>query len=242
MKGIIFDFNGTLYWDSKLHYDAWREYSKILRGTPFSDAEMRENMFGRTNEDIIAYAIGKRPSPDMVEKYAKEKEALYRKQCLIDRENFKLAPGAVEFLDWLKENNIPRTIATMSEWDNVEFYIKEFNLARWFDLDKIVYSNGKIPGKPAPDIFLIASKNIGLNPKDCIVVEDAISGINAAKNAGIGKIIAIASLEPVEYYKNIDDVDSIIRNFNEFDRSVFDDLEESGQSSYNTVSECVSKA
>ena len=242
MKGIIFDFNGTLYWDSKLHYDAWREYSKILRGTPFSDAEMRENMFGRTNEDIIAYAIGKRPSPDMVEKYAKEKEALYRKQCLIDRENFKLAPGAVEFLDWLKENNIPRTIATMSEWDNVEFYIKEFNLARWFDLDKIVYSNGKIPGKPAPDIFLIASKNIGLNPKDCIVVEDAISGINAAKNAGIGKIIAIASLEPVEYYKNIDGVDSIIRNFNEFDRSVFDDLEKSGQSSYNTVSECVSKA
>ena len=242
MKGIIFDFNGTLYWDSKLHYDAWREYSKILRGTPFSDAEMRENMFGRTNEDIIAYAIGKRPSPDMVEKYAKEKEALYRKQCLIDKENFKLAPGAVEFLDWLKENNIPRTIATMSEWDNVEFYIKEFNLARWFDLDKIVYSNGKIPGKPAPDIFLIASKNIGLNPKDCIVVEDAISGINAAKNAGIGKIIAIASLEPVEYYKNIDGVDSIIRNFNEFDRSVFDDLEKSGQSSYNTVSECVSKA
>ena len=65
---------------------------------------------------------------EMVEKYGKEKEAVYRERCLLDKENFKLAPGAVEFLDFLKEKNIPRTIATMSEWDNVEFYIKEFYL------------------------------------------------------------------------------------------------------------------
>ena len=54
----------------------------------------------------------------------------------------------------------------MSEWDNVDFYIKEFNLAEWFDIDKIVYSDGKIPGKPAPDIFLIAAKRLNLNPAD----------------------------------------------------------------------------
>ena len=52
----------------------------------------------------------------------------------MDLENFKLAPGAVEFLEFLKDNHIPRTIATMSEWDNVEFYIKEFKLEKWFDL------------------------------------------------------------------------------------------------------------
>ncbi len=222
MKGIIFDFNGTLYWDSQLHYDAWREFSKILRGTAFSDEEMRDKMFGHTNADIIEYAIGKKPSEEMVEKYAKEKESLYRKRCLLDRESFKLAPGAVRFLDFLKENNIPRTIATMSEWDNVEFYIKEFNLAKWFDLDKIVYSNGKIPGKPAPDIFLIAAERLGLEPKDCVVVEDAIAGIKSAQSAGIGKILAIASLEPIEFYKQIDCVDTIIKNFDELDRAIFD--------------------
>lgn len=222
MKGIIFDFNGTLYWDSKLHYDAWREYSRILRGREFSDEEMREKMFGHTNEDIIEYAIGRKPSKEMVEEYAKEKEALYRKRCLEDKTSFKLAPGAVEFLNFLKEKNIPRTIATMSEWDNVEFYIKEFNLAEWFDIDKIVYSDGKIPGKPAPDIFLIAAKRLNLNPADCVVVEDALAGIRAAQSAGIGKIIAIASLEPVEYYKKIDGVDKIIRNFNEMDRTIFE--------------------
>lgn len=222
MKGIIFDFNGTLYWDSQLHYDAWREYSKMLRGKAFTDEEMRDKMFGHTNEDIIEYAIGKKPTKEMVEKYGKEKEALYRKRCLLDPKNFKLAPGAIEFLDYLVENNIPRTIATMSEWDNVEFYIKEFQLEKWFDLDKIVYSDGTIPGKPAPDIFEIAAQKINLRPSDCVVVEDAIAGIKSAQSAGIGKIIAIASLEPIEFYEKIDAVDSIIKNFDEFDRNLLE--------------------
>lgn len=222
MKGIIFDFNGTLYWDSQLHYDAWREYSKMLRGIEFTDEEMRDKMFGHTNEDIIEYAIGEKPTKEMVEKYGKEKEALYRKRCLLDPENFKLAPGAIEFLDYLVENDIPRTIATMSEWDNVDFYIKEFQLEKWFDLDKIVYSDGTIPGKPAPDIFEIAAEKINLRPSDCVVVEDAIAGIKSAQSAGIGKIIAIASLEPIEFYEKIDAVDSIIKNFDEFDRKILE--------------------
>ena len=222
MKGIIFDFNGTLYWDSQLHYDAWREFSKIIRGVEFTDEEMRDKMFGHTNEDIIEYAIGKKPSKEMVEKYGKEKEALYRKKCLLNPQEFKLAPGAVEFLDYLKSNNIPMTIATMSEWDNVEFYIENFQLDKWFDIDKIVYSNGTIPGKPAPDIFEIAAKKIGLQPSDCVVVEDAIAGIKSAQSAGIGKIVAIASLEPIEFYQQIDNLYSIIKNFDEFDRTMFE--------------------
>lgn len=220
MKGIIFDFNGTLYWDSKLHYEAWREYSAMLRSYPFTDDEMREKMFGHTNSDIIEYLIGEKPTQEMVDKYGKEKEAVYRQRCLENPSEFKLAPGAIELLDYLKENNIPRTIATMSEWDNVEFYIKEFKLEKWFDIDKIVFSNGNIPGKPAPDIFLIAAEKIKLLPKDCIVVEDAIAGINSARKAGIGKIIAIASLEPIDFYKNIEGVYDIIQNFYEFDRSL----------------------
>lgn len=222
MKGIIFDFNGTLFFDSHMHYEAWRIYSKKLRGYSFTDEEMRTKMFGRTNADIIEYAIGKKPPEEMVNKLAKEKEAMYRNMCLKDKDNFVLSPGAENFLNYLKEKNISRTIATMSEWDNVEFYIKEFKLDKWFDLDKIVYSNGKIPGKPAPDIYKIASKNINLNPKDCIVVEDALSGINSANLAGIGMIIAIASVEDDSLYSNLPCVKQIIHNFDEIDRNLFD--------------------
>lgn len=221
-KGIIFDFNGTLFFDSEKHLEAWREYSKKLRGTAFSDDEMRKYMFGRTNEDIIAYAIGKKPDSELVDKLGKEKEAVYRDMCRIDSENTVLAPGAVELLDYLTQNNIPHTIATMSEKDNVDFYIEEFKLAKWFDIEKIVYSDGTIPGKPAPDIYKKAAEKLGLKPEECIVVEDAISGIDSANSAGIGKIIAIASLESTDLYKNIPVVSQIIHNFNEIDRNIFE--------------------
>lgn len=221
-QGIIFDFNGTLFWDSAKHKQAWREFSKRLRGTSFTDEEMIKYMFGRTNEAIITYAISKKPTPQMVEELGQEKEALYRQMCLKDKENFKLADGVPEFLDFLKENDIPRTIATMSDKTNVDFYIEHFNLKKWFDLDKIVYSNGLIPGKPAPDIYQIAAKNLHLDPKDCIVVEDAVSGIDSAQAAGIGKIIAICSEEPPEFYQTIPTVSEIITSFRDFDKELFD--------------------
>lgn len=216
-KGIIFDFNGTLFFDSEMHLEAWREFSRRLRGTAFSDDEMRKYMFGRTNKDIIQYAISKEPTPEMVEQLAYEKESLYRDMCRDMGDRCKLAPYAIDFLNYLKENNIPRTIATMSEKDNVDFYIEHFKLENWFDIDKIVYSNGKIKGKPAPDIYEIAAKKLELSPTDCIVVEDAISGIEAARAAGIGKIIAIASMEPIELYKSIPAVTQIITDYHDFE-------------------------
>ena len=215
LKGVIFDFNGTLFWDSKLHFEAWRIYSEKLTGTPFSDEEMLEHMFGHTNEDILTYALGKKPDKELLDKYAYEKEAYYRQMCLEKPEDFKLAPHAEDFLDYLKSNNVPMAIATMSEWCNVEFYIKEFNLEKWFDLDNIVYSDGTVPGKPAPDIYLIAAKKLNLDPKDCTVFEDAVAGLTSAHKAGIGEIIAVASNEPTEYYKNIPFISQIITDFDQ---------------------------
>lgn len=217
-KGIIFDFNGTLFWDSEKHLEAWREFSKRVRPYPFTDDEMREYMFGRTNEDILAYLIGKRPSPELVKKLGQEKEAVYRQMCRDDAENTHLAPCAEEFLDYLKENNIPRTIATMSDKNNVDFYIEEFNLTKWFDISKIVYDDGHIKGKPAPDIYLKAAANLGLAPEECVVIEDAISGIESANSAKIGKIIAIASMEPVSFYKNIPAASEVITDFSDFEK------------------------
>ena len=213
MQGIIFDFNGTLLFDSQLHYDAWKLFSKKLRGYEFSDTEMREKMFGRRNADIIEYALGYTPSEEEITRLAYEKEEMYRQMCLKNRKEFVLAPYAEDFLDYLKEKNIPRTIATMSEWDNVEFYIKEFKLERWFDLDKIVYSDGKIAGKPAPDIYLIAAKNIGIAPENCVVIEDSLAGLESANNANIGHIIAIATLENDSFYSQIPYVKGIIHNY-----------------------------
>ena len=112
---------------------------------------------------------------------------------------------------------------TKSNNSENDFIIQEEELSevKWFDIDKIVFSDGTIPGKPAPDIFLIAAEKIGLAPKNCVVIEDAIAGIKSAQAAGIGKVVAIASLEPINFYKQIDGIETIIKNFYEFDTKIF---------------------
>ncbi len=218
IKGIIFDFNGTLFQDSKLHEDAWREYSAKLRGTPFSDEEMHKYMFGRSNEEIITYAIGRKPTHEECLKWANEKEALYREMVLANPENIHLVDGAEEFFDFVCKNNIPHTIATGSEKTNVDFFVKTFNLEKWFDVDKIVYDDYKIAGKPDPAIYLKALEILNLNPAETLVFEDSYSGITAAKNAKIGRIVAIN--DNPENFVHKDKVYKVVRNFKEINESI----------------------
>ncbi len=195
MKGIIFDFNGVLWWDTHLQEKAWKNFSKKLRGTPLNYEEIACHVHGRTNEHSIEYLLGQRVTNSQLHVYTQEKESFYRDLCLAEGDNFRLSPGAIPLLDYLKEENIPRTIATASESSNLHFFIRHFCLDRWFDIEKIVYDNGKIPGKPAPDMYLLSASHLSLEPKDCIVVEDSISGIEAANSAGIGEIIALSKKE-----------------------------------------------
>ena len=215
IKGIIFDFNGTLFNDTKLHEIAWIEYSAKLRGTPFNDYELEHYMFGRSNNEIIEYAIGRKPTPEEVDKYAWEKEECYRQLVLKNPECIKLVNGAEEVLDYVKENNIPSTIATGSEINNVKFFIEIFKLDKWFDTSKIIYDDGKRLGKPHPDIYLEALKLLNLKPEETLVFEDSYSGICAANAAGIGTIIALN--EKPETFKHKDKVSKVIKDFTEVD-------------------------
>lgn len=219
IKGIIFDFNGTLFNDTKLHEITWIEYSAKLRGgKAFNDYELEHYMFGRSNNEIIEYAIGRKPTQEEVDKYAWEKEEAYRQLVLRTPECIKLVDGAVELLDYLKENNIPMTIATGSEINNVKFFIEIFNLEKWFDTSKIVYDDGKKLGKPHPDIYLEALKVLDLKPEETLVFEDSYSGICAANEAKIGKVIAIH--ENPDKFNHRDKVYQVIKDFREFDKNI----------------------
>lgn len=219
--GIIFDFNGTLFFDSDKHEEAWRIFSKKLRGNSLNDEELQNLMHGRTNKSLIEYLLGNPIDDEKLFQLSEEKEQIYREMCIKDKINFKLAPGAIDLLDYLKEKQIPYTIATASGKTNLLFYMDTLNLNKWFNLNKIVFDDGSILGKPEPDIYLKASAKIGIKAEKCIVVEDAISGIESAYRANIGKIIAIAPKSKHNDLKKLKGVDSVISDFNEFDRNIF---------------------
>jgi len=220
-KGLIFDFNGVLWWDSYLQEKSWKEYSVKLRGHPLSDEEMSVHVHGRNNQYTLSYLIGYEVKGDELYNLTQGKESKYRELCLAEGDNFKLSPGAIELLDFLKERKINRNIATASEKTNLDFFVERLQLSRWFDIKKIVYDDGSLPGKPAPDLYLRASYNIGLLPKDCIVIEDARSGIESASRAGIGHIIALGPKERHPQLNKLTGVSEVVTNLGEVSHTLF---------------------
>lgn len=221
MNGVIFDFNGTMFFDSDKHEKAWDIYLKNLCKRKITKEEFKEFVHGRNSSFIIEHFTGRKLSKDTLMKMSDEKEAVYRDLCLKDMNNFCLVKGLGEFLNYLKKENIKVNIATASNKDNIDFYFERFNLGKWFDYNKVVYDNGTLPGKPSPYIYLKAADNIGINPRDCVVFEDAISGVKSAYNGGFGKIVVIAGEKDKDYFYDTGMVDKVISDFTDLKHYIY---------------------
>ena len=174
--------------------DVWKKFLKSKIGREIINEEIHKYIHGGNNKTVLSYFFNRDFSDGEVQKLGEEKESMYRDMCLKDEKMFKLVKGLPEFLNKLKEAGIPITIATGAPISNVKFYFEHLNLGKWFDINKVVYTDGSFKGKPEPDIFLKAAKNINVDIENCVVFEDAILGIEAAKRANAAKIIAVSSI------------------------------------------------
>jgi HAD superfamily hydrolase (TIGR01509 family) len=198
-QGLIFDLNGVLWWDTPLQEESWRQFSATIRGAPFTADEMAVHVHGRNNRHTLEYLVGRPVVGDTLCQLVEQKERIYRQLCLERGEDFKLSPGAVELLDFLVAHHISRTIATASGKRNLDFFVEQLGLGTWFDVERIVYDDGSRPGKPAPHIYLQAARNLRLAPAQCVVIEDSSSGIQAARAARMGYVIALGPVHRHEH-------------------------------------------
>ncbi len=221
MKAVLFDFNGTLYDDTRFHRAAWRGYMKQKFGMELTEEEITAHYIGPSNSEIFRHCFGDRYSAAEMEIFSQEKEAAYRKAARSRPENLRLMEGAPELFDLLVERGIPFALATSSPIENVRFYLEDLGLKKWFDMDRIVYEEGKLPSKPNPAFYLEAARRIGINPEDCVIVEDSMTGIQAAINAGAGRVVAIdrsSSHEWLAERLRRGEIHAIIHDFCGFER------------------------
>jgi beta-phosphoglucomutase-like phosphatase (HAD superfamily) len=197
IKGFIFDFNGTLYFDTDKQEEAWWRYFRKHANREIGPTEFRDHIHGVDKKLMV-----------------EEKEAFYREISWEDKANLRLVDGAIEVMDELKARGIPFTIATASEISNVSFYFEAFPLNRWFSGPQdLAYFDGSFPGKPAPDTYLRAAEKIGVAPADCLVIEDSVPGLESARNAGIGTLVAIAPAQDRESIEKMPDVTAVLENY-----------------------------
>jgi DNA helicase-2/ATP-dependent DNA helicase PcrA len=148
-------------------------------GQPFAPAHLRE-MFGDENLDYAA-----------IRSYRKE----LMEECI--RENgISLKPGVRELLAFLKEHHIQSAIATATDMERTERYLKQIGLYGAFD--KIVSATMVKEGKPAPDIYLYACEACGCLPEECMAVEDSPNGVLSAYRAGCRVVMVPDQTQPDE--------------------------------------------
>ena len=208
-KGVVFDFNGTLLWDTKYHnqaFDLFLEQHNI----ELTDEEKSVKIYGKSNADIMRDVFDRTLTDAEVKEFSIEKELIY--QDLIVN-NLHFAEGAEELFEYLKAHNIPFCIATSSDFLNVEFYFREMQLERWFSPEWVLFNDGTLKGKPEPDLFLKAAERLQLNASELVIFEDSKAGIKAAENAGVGKIYIVNSMND----DSSDFEHDVIFNFNQTD-------------------------
>ena len=205
-KAVIFDLDGTLLDNNSFHRKTWEAYLKNM-GKQISEEEFNTHLNGRTNKDAVEYIYGRKMSKEESTKYTLEKEALYREIYL---PFIKPISGLIEFLDYLHKKNIPMAIATSGIQPNIDFMFEHVPIKKYFKT--IVNSLHIKKGEPDPEIYIKAASLLGVDPKKCLVFEDAVVGIKSAKAAGM-KVIALSTTQSK---KELADENLIIDDYEKF--------------------------
>ena len=179
--GVIFDLDGVIVDTAKYHFIAWKHIANKL-GFDFTEAhnEQLKGVSRVRSLDLILDLSGQTIETEEKERLLKEKNEHYL-SLISDMGQSEILPGILELLKYLKEQNIPFSLGSASK--NARLILKTLNLLDLFDA--IVDGNDVTNAKPDPEVFLRAAEKLNLKAEQCIVVEDAVAGVDAANNAGM---------------------------------------------------------
>jgi beta-phosphoglucomutase len=213
--GFLFDMDGVIVDNHQFHVAAWTTFSK-QHGINLTEEDYKQHINGRTITGVIAYLFNNEEvSTDLLKQYGQEKEQLYRD---LYGPHLKAISGLEDFLKKSKSLGIKIAVGTSAPPENVTFTLGGLGLMDYFE--SIIDERGVTKGKPDPQVYLKSAENIGLAPNRCIVFEDALSGIQSGKNAGM-KVVGLATTHSRE---EIAHTDLVIDNFENLDPQTIVDL------------------
>ena len=204
-RAFIFDMDGTLVDNMRFHGEAWQ---KMLaeNGVETDVRPFLVNTAGKTNREIIPSFFAD-ATEERLSELGLRKESIYRELFLPHR---KVVAGATEFLTEAKSLGIKMAVATAAPVANMEFILDGLDLRKYFSA--ITTAADVSRGKPNPEIFLKSAEKLKIEPKNCLVFEDASNGFEAANRAGM-KSVGIATVNSAEEILKLDSVVAASKDF-----------------------------
>ena len=200
LKAFIFDFDGVVVDTEKYHYLSWCQSAAHVGYNLGWEEYLPLKSTGNTEiTQYICDHSGKEVSDELFQIMRNTKLTSF--DALVENLSEKdVLPGIRDFLTWLNGQGVKTAVASSSNTSSG--LAKRFDLAKHFGV--VIDGNMKLPRKPAPDTFLLAAKMLGVEPKDCIVFEDSLAGIEAAVNAGM-PVVAVGGIRSDKAVAHIQD-------------------------------------
>ena len=208
IKAVIFDLDGVITRTSKFHAVGWKALA-LMEDIELSDKEIRD-LSGIGRVESLEIILGKKYTQDYIEvlktsgkfyELANKKNTIYQK-CLESLSEKDILPGVEGLIRNLKEKGIKIAVASSSK--NTPLILEKLGMDKVFEV--VVHGGDIKKSKPDPEVFLLAAERLGIEPEFCLVIEDAASGIQAAKNAEMKTIGVEEGLDADYIFINLEDV------------------------------------
>ena len=190
-RAVLWDMDGTLVDSADYHWQGWRD-TMAREGHPITHDQFLAT-FGQRNDSILRQWLGARATPELIERVGDAKEALYRQHVV--QQGIEPLPGVSQWVRRLRQQGWRQAIASAAPRKNVETVLEALHTADCFEA--IVAAEDVHRGKPDPEVFLVAAAKLNVPPSHCIVVEDALHGIEAARAAGMKSIGVTGNGKPL---------------------------------------------
>jgi len=194
---VLWDMDGVLVDTGELHYRSWKEALAEV-GTAFTHEHFTAT-FGMNNAGILETIYGADLTPELYEQISTHKEVSFREMV---KGNARTLPGVDALLDKFTALGMKQAIASSAPPENIDVLVGELKIGHYFDT---LVSGANMPGKPDPSVFIHSARMLGVGADNCIVIEDAIAGVEGALRAGM-KCIAVTTTNPAEVLAQADHV------------------------------------
>jgi HAD superfamily hydrolase (TIGR01509 family) len=209
-RAVVFDLDGTLAQNMPIHAEAFAEFVARHDLPPFT-LERRRELDGKRNSEIFPVLFDRALTEDEWRAFEHEKESLYRE---VGRGRVQALAGAAALLEALDAKGVRAAVATSAPADNVAFTLREIGLERL--LDQVVRGDQVPRGKPFPDVFLEAARQLGVAPGQCLAFEDAPMGVEAAISAGMRCVAVATSFDAHTLLASRVPPTAVVSDFDEF--------------------------
>jgi len=190
IRAVIWDMDGVIVDTAPYHLTAWQEaFGK--RGVEFTEADFRHS-FGQRNDAIIKSTLGEDTSQELIEAISQEKETCFRQRI---QQHIQPLPGVLELMKSLKGHGFKMALASSAPIENIHLLTKSLGINDCFQA--IISDRDVTKGKPDPQVFKLAARKLGVAPEDCVVIEDAVAGVTAARKAGM-RCLAVTNTHPAD--------------------------------------------